>query len=312
MDAKQTLQIINPSSSSECAARDELLKISLREQDLTWNYSQEYPLVLNPANTESSWCAYENGNLLAHANLWPRNFTHISTNRTFRLGLVGNVATHPDHRSKGHMATLMTHLATIAEQQNLNALVLWSDLLEFYQILGFRSIGREYRMTIQREDRARHTGIVKIDPSRISDEDLELMLALRPKMEWNLKRSPQEFRALLNIPEAHLFVRRRGTKIQSWMIIGKGMDMNGVIHEWGASKVDEFLSDIQSLMHDYNIPELILLTPAALHSHWLAPLKMRASAVSEHPMALAKPLGTAGLEAFNALSKGFIWGLDSI
>jgi hypothetical protein len=210
------------------------------------------------------------------------------------------------------MSTLMSHLEQTAQAQNLQALVLWSDLLEFYQTLGFTSIGRELRFTISRDDRGRSTGIMAASRESLSDQDLGSLLRHRPKLDWTLDRSAAEFRTLLSIPDTNLFVRRKGSKIQSWMLIGKGADMRGVIHEWGSISADELVADVQSILHAHDIPELTLLTPGNLHHHWVSPLKLRSTGYTEHPMALAKGIGLHGSDATHALARGFIWGLDSI
>jgi GNAT superfamily N-acetyltransferase len=312
MESKLSLDIINPLSPADCEARDVMLARSLRDSALAWDYANEYPLVLDRGDTATSWCAYQFGELVAHANLWPRKLKHLSDDRTIPIGLIGNVATHPDHRGKGHMSSLLEHLATIAQTQNLQAMVLWSDLLPFYQTLGFSSIGRETRFRIGRDDRPRSTGISLFSIDKLTDLDLQSMMQSRPRLDWTLERSLEEFRSLLKIPDTHLFVRRKGLRLASWLLIGKGMDMRGVIHEWGSTSGEELLGDIQSILHDLEITELMLLAPGNLHHHWSAPFKEHSLGTTDHPMALGKGVGASGKEAIEALARGFIWGLDSI
>jgi GNAT superfamily N-acetyltransferase len=308
----QPLRFTHPTSASDFLERDQLLATSLRDAEYRWNYATEYPLVLAPEAQGISWCVHSQGSLVAHANLWPRRLVQQSGQKSFQIGLVGNVATHPEHRGHGHMKALLAHLAEIAPAQNLHALVLWSDLLGFYQNLGFRSIGREIRFRIARSERIKPTGIKHRDARSLGDIQLQALLLARPKLEWTLERSIEDFRTLLSIPDTHLFIRQSGTAIRSWFLIGKGADMQGVIHEWGAFSADELVADIQSVLHDLDIPELLLLCPGNLHHHWLAPLKLRSSEALPHPMALAMGLTNLGHEALGALAKGFIWGLDSI
>ena len=210
------------------------------------------------------------------------------------------------------MRSLIAQLENLAYGQGLHALVLWSDLLEFYQNFGFSSIGREWRLTISRSERRYDTGLARIEAKSLTDADLTAMMALRPRLEWGIDRSPDEFRSLLTIPNTLLFIRRRGSKIMSWMIIGKGADLQAVIHEWGSLSPDELIADIQTILSGYNTASLTLLSPGQLHHHWLEPLRQRASDHSEHAMALAAPLGPKGDLAMKSLAKSFIWGLDSI
>ena len=312
METALSLTIANPATPSQRSDRDALLAASLRDSGLGWPYASEYPLVLSGAGDQTSWCVYEGAHIVAHANLWTRYLTRLSDQKTIPVGLVGNVATSAGHRGQGIMSGLMSHLEKTAQAQNLQALVLWSDLLEFYQTLGFTSIGRELRFRISRDDRNRSTGITAASRDSLSDDDLVTMLKHRPKLDWTLERTAAEFRTLLSIPDTNLFIRRKGLKIQSWMLIGKGADMRGIIHEWGSISADELLADVQSILHTHDIPELTLLTPGNLHHHWVSPLKLGSNGYTEHPMALGKSIGLHGEEAIQALARGFIWGLDSI
>lgn len=302
----------NPKSKNERIARDALLTKSLRDDTMKWSYASEYPLVLGPDGDVTSWCSYSGDQLVAHANLWPRKLQNVSGTRTLPIGLIGNVATCPAHRGHGHMSTLMSYLAQVAHSQGLQALVLWSDLFKFYQNLGFTSIGREWRFRITQGDRPQRTGIDLQELHLLNDNGITALMSMRPKLEWTLDRSIEEFRTLLRIPDTHLFIRRKGQHIASWMVIGKGSDMRGVIHEWGAISPSELISDIHSLLQDLDIPELILLTPGHLHQHWLIPLKEHSAESTEHSMALGLPIGPNGKDALASLAKGFIWGLDSI
>ncbi len=312
MSASSNISFRNPASPFERDSRDLLLMKSLREGTLDWSYDAEYPLVLSTEGNSTSWCAFMGNQLIGHANLWPRTLKHSSEQKSIPIGLVGNVATDENFRGQGHMRSLIAQLENLAYGQSLCALVLWSDLLEFYQNFGFSSIGREWRLTISRSERPYDTGLRRVDPSSLTDTDLSSMMTLRPRLEWGVERSPNEFKALLTIPNSLVFVRRRGVKIVSWMIIGKGADLQAVIHEWGALSPDELIADIQTILSGYLTESLTLLAPGQLHHHWLEPLKQRSSQHSEHAMALAAPIGPKGEQAIKALARSFIWGLDSI
>ena len=309
-----SIRIESPNTAAAFAARDLLLASTMRDAPLLWSYSAEYPLVLadTPQAASTSLCAFSGEVVIAHINVWPRQLVQASTQKIETIALVGNVASHADHRGQGHIRKLLTHAAETASLQGANAMILWSDLLEFYQNLGFTSNGRETRYVISRSDRSVQTDLRKVGTADLSDDLLAAMLDLRPKFEWNLSRSTAEFRALLSIPECYLFVRTRGRQVLSWFVIGKGSDMAGVIHEWGAPSPEELLVDLQSLMHSYDIVELTLLAPGSLRGHWHKTFATRAKSSSTHSMALAKALNPAGEMTLGHLARGFIWGLDSI
>lgn len=312
VDHTRNFVIQNPCTPSEFQERDSMLAASLRDHPISWDYGSEYPLVLNTSNRQTSWCVFTGHKLAAHASLWPRTLTHITGSKSLLIGLVGNVATHPDSRRSGIMSALFEHLIKTAKERDLQALVLWSDLVQFYQKLGFSSIGRELRLTIRPNDKLQLTDIERADPSTLSSIELETMLSLRPKLEWSIRRSAEEFKLLMSIPNTAVFLRRHGKKIVSWLAIGKGSDLQGVIHEWGASSPAELLQDIQTILAIWTIPELTLLAPIAIEKPWIHALKTYSYATMEHPMALALALGTGDRPILPPLSRSFFWGFDSI
>jgi GNAT superfamily N-acetyltransferase len=312
MNQAEPFIIKNPSIQSEFQNRDQLLLGSLADSKLEWSFTSEYPLILSPDYSQHSWCAYEGPELVAHLNLWPRALIHQSGSKHIPVALIGNVATHPHHRNKGHMLKLMQHTEKIASSYDLQAMILWSDLFEFYQKLGFRSIGRETRFTFLKSDRHISDELMYCDPQRLSDYQLESMLELRLKQPWTMSRSIQEFRTLLGIPDAHLFLKTVGARIHSWYLMGKGRDMQGVIHEWGAKDFNDVIGSIQSILDRTQLPQVILLTPHNIPRKWQVTFALHAIKTEQHPMALAKAIGPRGNVALNAIANSFLWGLDSI
>lgn len=289
-----------------------MLTTSLRDGVLPWRFQHEYPLVLSDDHLETSWCLYADSKLAAHANLWPRILSHQTSSRSIKIGIVGNVVTHPDFRGCGLMSAVFAHLTSVAKNQDMQALVLWSDLLEFYQKLGFSSIGREIRFVLGASDRRVDTGIRKVDVSQLSDDDLAKMLSLRPAQEWQLNRSITEFRSLLGIPNTALFIRRRGSRITSWFAVGKGSDMQGVIHEWGATSAIELVNDVLTIISAWQLPHLTILTPANLPKLWKDEIESHSTQKSEHNMALGLSFGSNGPSVLSTLARSFLWGFDSI
>lgn len=308
----EKLKIQNPSTTLDLEHRDHLLASSLRDHPLDWHFRCEYPLVLTETSASTSWCLYSDQKIAAHASLWPRMLAHRSDQRAIKLGFVGNVATDSQYRGCGFMTTLFNHLIEVARSHDIEALVLWSDLLQFYQKLGFSSIGLESRFTFKPKDSHPVTGITRVSPENLRDTDLKRMLDLRPKLEWSISRTTSEFRALLGIPNTALFIRRHGARIVSWLAIGRGSDMQGVIHEWGALSGLELVRDIQSVISQCNVPELQTIAPAGLNPQWSNTLKMYSTTQIQCPMALGFPIGPRGADALASLAKGFIWGFDSI
>ena len=106
-------------------------------------------------------------------------------------------------------------------------------------------------------------------------------------------------------------MRRYEKRIVSWLVIGKGADMQGIIHEWGASEPNVLVNTIESIIADFDLTELTLLSPVSIDQKWRSFFDAKKFEISSHSMALVKPM--SGSDLFHLpLNDSFIWGLDSI
>jgi predicted N-acetyltransferase YhbS len=284
------MRVAHPKTEEEFAARDSLLQASLREGGAGYGIAAEYPLVLGRAGARFSWCGFEGARVVAHINLWPREVSGR------RVGLVGNVATDPEFRGRGLMHTMFKEIRVAAQKQGLTGLVLWSDLQEFYQKLGFRSCGRERRYLYQAVDLGRCSQGVTVRPA--GPADAGHMLPLRHEVALTLSRSTAEMAAQLAIPDTHGFLFPRGYAVE-----GRGADLRGVVHEWGAASPEDLLGALYGIAEARDLAQVMLLAPGDLDFAWDRVLRAAALSAEEHPMALAQGEG---------LDELFVWGLDSI
>ncbi len=299
-----------------------MLSTCLRPSKLPFPISEEYPLVLSNLHFDSSYCIFgidpnqpDQEIVLAHANLWIRQLRSRPTDQFWPVGLIGNVATHPSYQGQGLMKQAFTWLNQQAKTKNLSALILWSDLQEFYQKLGFESLAREARfrfsnMTDLHCDTS-HLDFGCAPLAEVEQVCLAEILRLRYLHPVTLDRSLLEFEQLSRIPATFLFFYTKNDKISSYLIIGKGYDMVGVAHEWGCSTATELISLIGFAQKVLHLEDVTLLAPQGLPEDLFTAFSQNAAERTEHPMALFKPL-SRNAEFLKACDKSFIWGLDSI
>lgn len=309
------MNVISPANKKQIIKRNQLLQSSLRPEKLPFPITEEYPIVLSEKNIEYSYCLEYQNEITAHLNLWPRTLIDYETKRCFNIGLIGNVATDQKYRGKGFMKHLFQFVENRCKELSINAMILWSDLFKFYQNLGFRSLGSEIRFTFKVQ-KLRKKGIklktdTYIDPDSTKLINLEDLINLRYPLVSTIERSPGEFESLLKIPLCNLFVLLENDQICAYCILGKGYDMMGVIHEWGANNPKNLLSLVRSIGERLNIYELMLLAPGTLTTSWKDSLSSYASKNEVHSMAMVK-LITESQSLSNGLENLFIWGLDSI
>lgn len=309
------MKVMHPSQPEEFNHRNLLLTQSLRPETLEFPVASEYPIVLSQSHAEFSFIAVDGTSLLTHANWWPRHLIAADGRTMDKIALIGNVATDPSKRGQGHMRHLFADLEQHSRNMGCSALVLWSDLDRFYQKLGFTSLGREFRFLFQQHNlptmRLKSGQILPISAKSLTDEDLCHLLALRPKVPYTLERSIHEYRTLLAIPHMQIWLRRDQGRITAFALMGKGYDMQGVIHEWGGEKPELILEMIGEIVRHNEMKEIMILAPAFCEGTWLRQLGEAANLSEEHPMALVKILNE-NAECSRRLTQSFIWGLDSI
>jgi hypothetical protein len=225
-------------------------------------------------------------------------------NTTHKVALIGNVATHTDYQGQGLMRRLMSYLWEHGQSLGVEACLLWSDLHEFYGKLGYHLVGSEQRAVFSAQKILAVDTTMSIEVhSDVTERELEMYLRLRPKVAKTLLRSAEEFRTLLRIPDMALLTSEDHS---GYALVGKGCDMGGVIHEWGAEDPSFLLSCMQFLLRQTGWQQVMLLAPADISglSKWKELFSY--GNVQQHAAVLAR--NSTNLD----LSNLFVWGLDSI
>lgn len=310
------MKMFTPETSQEFADRNLMLQKSLREPGLRFPIESEYPIVLSADGKQFSFCFRKGSELVAHANLWPRTAVCRITKQHWNIGLIGNVATDESFRGRGIMSAVLGQLKEVATINDIALLVLWSDLLEFYQKQGFRSFGEEIRYLFSHHKISiplpTNRNFVRFANNDIYPDTLRDFLNLKPEINPSLSRSLDEFRALLSIPCTEIYCSTdRNGKVLTYAVVGKGADMESVVHEWGATNADDLISLLHFIMPQTNREALMLLTPVTLGKAMHAALDAAAVAKESHHMALVW-VNPKLADTSERLEDLFIWGLDSI
>ncbi len=295
-------------STQQIQERDELIRAALRPEPLPFSVASEYPIVL-ARDSAFSYCLVEGNGVVSHANLWPREVIDQSGRVLARVGLIGNVCTDEALRGKGYMRALLRDLEASARDQGLNALILWSELQNFYQNLGYTSWGSEIRYQIGERPITLKSGLTfeSVDPAKLSAGDIERLLSLRPQLPQTLKRSADEFRKLLTIPALDLVVGMDQGEIEAFLLTGKGYDMVGVIHEWGGEP-HAVVHACDFILKELEFATMLLLCPKPIPAAYEDAFDRRGLLKTSSAMAWGKILEPSELDP----DQLFIWGLDSI
>lgn len=295
---------------SHLQERNKLLQASLRPEEPLFPIEEEYPTVLNKNFVGRSFCLSDHDQIIAHANLWMRHLINQNSGEQLKVGLIGNVASHEQFRGQGLAKKLLTKLETLSSKQGVTLLLLWSDLITFYQKMGFYAFGKEVRMQFTKSSVGEKEYDYRlVTPENIDDQMIISMLKLRFPSQVTLHRSMAEYRELLNIPHTFLFTYKKGESLLGFMILGKGYDMAGVIHEWGAEEPGILVGGISKLFSSTSLEEVTLLTPNDMPANWSDCFVLNVKSQNAFPVCLAKQV--CG-DVPDWAEKLFVWGLDSI
>lgn len=303
--------LIQPVQHSQLQERNKLLHSELRPDHKEYSIVEEYPLVLGSAYLQHSYIAQYNKEeeIVAHVNFFPTTLVDSLNGDQFPVGLIGNVATKASYQGKGVMRALLAYFREKAKKQNLFGLFLWSDLLEFYGKQGFEPFGAEKHYYISRCE-GEFDSTWNAQSLNVLDKPIyRILMGLRLISRLSVERTYEEFRAQLAIPDSVLLMVKKGTEILAYGVVGKGQDMIGVVHEWGACELAHIKLLLQHVLQVTQWRELILLAPKRLDPKLDQGLKAVSTKVEEKAMVLACDVD----ESLKARSDQiFFYGFDSI
>lgn len=276
-----------------CGALDTL--DSWLRPDVPWSLRDEYPQVFGPGSRAVHHLLLSGEELVAHAATLDIEIR--VRGRRWQPRLVGSVVVDPQRRGHGHGLEIMEDVVREFERGHKDALVLWSDKPEFYAKLGLVPFGQEFHIAV-----LPGPGAERIEGGRVraaTEDDLEALLLLHLAKPVRSQRSPRDFAAFVRIPRCSVAVLEREGDVVAYAALGKGLDFEGYVHEFGGSD-----DDVASLLRELatvNGRPLGLLVPL-----WRAPL-LRAfddGTQQQSPLALGLVLDAPVDAAFD--------GFDSI
>ena len=198
---------------------------------------REYPFLFENNSAAVPITTYADHRPVAFCMLWPSPFR--LGQGTLRMGLISLVYTDPAHRGHGYASQTLQKAMQEARTRALGCVALWSDLDDLYASLGFLPSGCETLLSLDADviDRASKAVDASDDspPLEVSTpRDVDWLAIQRLRSERVCTRPLHlEPTAIDAIPDMHVRVARRGDRLVSFAMRGRGDDFGGVIHEWG-------------------------------------------------------------------------------
>lgn len=193
------------------------------------------PLIAH--NHKNLFMIVENDQVLSHVGMLRKKFKILNYHP---VALLGGIATHPDHRSKGYSKTLIEFiLKNFSEEFSL--FFLWSNLVDYYAKFNFHLAGGFIHAKSNEDGQYKYK---KTKLKDLSNQQLEQIITLYNdscfKHFAQPVRSTQDWKNIVNTKSIDLFLSEDDSTIKSYYLQNKGQDLQGVVFEvaW-ANDVDK-------------------------------------------------------------------------
>jgi GNAT superfamily N-acetyltransferase len=206
------------------------LNQSLRSES-AWSIAAEYPTAFSTNNLHNMRIIMEEDKVVSHAVLKP--LVIKSPHIIFKVGAIGSVVTNEAHRKQGLSTKIIEDCIDQATQQNCDVAILWTDLYDFYRRMGFELAGTEISIVVEEEYPLPDPSLRLSKDSKVAAEAIHRLYSAHTVSSV---RTVDETRKFLCIPQTQVYTAWDATgQLAAYAIEGKGVDLNGYIHEWGGS-----------------------------------------------------------------------------
>lgn len=206
----------------------EFLNQKLRP-DFEWTIDKEYPTALTVSNRHNMSVIVNDDKVVSHAVVKP--LIVKTPQMIFKLGAIGSVVTDENFRNQGLSQKILKESIELAQKQNCDLAILWTNLYDFYRKLDFELAGYEISFAF-------HNQVIydtkKYKYSHDGSIAPEAIAKLYTQHSVGSIRSIEEIRKFLQIPKTRVYTAWNldGT-LAAYAVEGKGADLTDYIHEWG-------------------------------------------------------------------------------
>lgn len=214
--------------------------LSLIESSFSYKKDYSYAVDFSPLMSKSNWnnnyVAIDKDNVVAHTGVLMKK---ISLTRDHAIAFIGGVAVREDYRGQGLASKLLNH--ALNEHSSIALHVLWSDKTKLYERFGFWPCVELHSCQRTEGD----SQFNKISPSEAEWKQIERLYTVSD--EIRIKREPTDWDEIRKIKSADIYAKINNGLVKNYFIMNKGMDLNGVVHEYGS------LTDAKEMMTHGNL-----------------------------------------------------------
>ena len=223
----------------------------------------EYPLLFGERAAGELLAVEEQREVRAACGLLVREL--VCGRERLRVGLIGSVCTHPEHRGRGLGRRLLGRAEARLAELGCTLVWLWADDAGFYERLGWRRAGCEvvFALDALALEQVARDGAARLRAA--APDDFAALHRLYEAHATRVDRTLGESRALLSGPGIATLVLERGRDVVAYACLGRGADLAGCVHEW-AGAPDDVLRLVREHAARCGASALHLMTPCDAHA----------------------------------------------
>ncbi|MCB0410905.1 MAG: GNAT family N-acetyltransferase [Bdellovibrionales bacterium] len=226
-------------------------------QDQQWSIADEYPLALYEKNLNNFRLIKHEGQIVASAVV--KQLLTKTPVGIFNVAAIGSVVTAPDFRNLGHSHRLLKDCLELASSKGCDFAILWTDLFEFYNKIGFELAGTEVALHITKSVSKDVMPLRFVQSHQVSAEALG---RLYTQHRSGALRTASEIERHLQIPNSRIYTAWDDqNRLQAYAVEGKGLDLQNYIHEWGGG-VSKFLQLLDYIFEQRQGQSFTVMAPA--------------------------------------------------
>ena len=223
--------------------------IDLIEKSMDYDKHESFKIDFFPLmeknNSEHDFILVENSKVLGHVGVKLRDLGNL--NLKMKVALIGGVAVLEEYRGKGILKRILTEVFTRFDL-DVGIYILWSDLVTLYNKFGFYLAGAAVEST-GTQNKIFYNKYIKTKLNNITKDDLNQIKNIYrefcSKDYLSFLRTDEDWESLKKIESVDLFILKDDKeKILGYFCQNKGMDLRGIVHEFG------YLKENQNEIHE--------------------------------------------------------------
>jgi predicted acetyltransferase len=207
----------------------------------------EFPLLLDQENHSRCLLLVDEDQPKEKFSTWPViagasyrifDFQLKGLSLPFRCAGIGLVNTHPSFQRKGYGHTIQSAVEARAQKEGALCTVLWSDLVTYYQGLGYLVAGSEFHWQFSKSDFVKIREKLEstfVDPPGKTEtlNDFSKVYPCYLKFHLGPKRNPALYTKLLKLPNTYAvaFTATGDKEPCTYAVMGKARDLRDTLHE---------------------------------------------------------------------------------